>query len=70
MKGLYRKKYIISIYDEYDRLITVLDNILDFAIYFRKKYDRSRYILAKLFTKKQKSFYYKNNQLFIYFIEY
>lgn len=66
---LYKNRFIISVYDEYDQLISVLDNAKDFAFMFDKSIDQAHTILSRLFHKKTTSFYHNSKQLFIAFIE-
>lgn len=66
---LYRQKYIISIYDKHDQLITVLDNAREFANYYEKTIDQAHSTLSRLFLKKRNSFYHENKQYFVAFIE-
>ncbi|MGE4572206.1 MAG: hypothetical protein AB7E09_05615 [Candidatus Izemoplasmatales bacterium] len=66
---LYKKKFIISIYDKNDQLITVVDNVFEFARLFNKTYEQAHAILSRIFLKKRQSFYHNNEKLFIAFIE-
>lgn len=65
----YRKKFIISIYDMDDQLITVLDNIKEFARLFDKTYDQARFVLSSMFMNKSTYFYYNKKRYYASFIE-
>ena len=66
---LYKGKYIISIYDQYDDLVTVCDNAQQFAYLFGKNYDTAGSILSKLFNNKVHFFKHQEKLLKAFFIE-
>jgi hypothetical protein len=65
---LYRKKYIISIYDLNDQLITIFDDVGDFANFFNKTPNQAKHILSRLFLKKSKTFYHRKKKYTASFI--
>ncbi|QLY40553.1 hypothetical protein HF295_06705 [Hujiaoplasma nucleasis] len=67
--NLYKGKFIISIYDKYDNLVTVLDNAREFAFLFDKSFNTATSLLSKLFHKKILSFYHHKTMLKAFFIE-
>lgn len=52
-----------------DQLITVLDNIKEFARLFDKTYDQARFVLSSMFMNKSTYFYYNKKRYYASFIE-
>jgi len=57
---LYKKKYILGVYDLEDNLVTVCDNVRDFANYFDKRVHDAASIVSRQFRGVRKAFLYHN----------
>jgi|GEM_PF-3910109 len=66
---LYKKKYLIAVYDQNDDLVTVCENAKDFAEFFERTEGLAHSILSRLFLKKRKSFFHNKKRLHIRYIE-
>ena len=65
----YRNKYLIALYDDMDRLVTICDNAHEFKGFLDiPKIETSYSILSKLFLQKIKSVYFRGKRLMVYFI--
>ena len=65
----YRSKYLISIYDNNDQLVTVLDNAKEFASFTKKTPGQAKTTLSKLFRKQRKGFFIDKNKFTVSFIQ-
>ena len=65
----YRNKYLIALYDDINRLITICDNAHEFKDFLDiPKIETSYSLLSKLYLGKIKSVYFKGERLMVYFI--
>lgn len=65
----YRNKYLIALYDDVDRLITICDNAYEFKEFLNIPTIRSSSsILSKLFLRKIKSVNFRGERLKVHFI--
>ena len=65
----YRNKYLIALYDDVDRLITICDNAYEFKKFLDIPTIRSASsILSKLFLRKIKSVNFRGERLKVHFI--
>ncbi len=65
----YKNKFLLSIYDQEDQIIAVLDNVREFSSMFQIPLN-SAYVIARRFQKgEQKNFYYQGKRLQLYFTE-
>jgi len=55
---LYKKRYLLAIYDMEDFLVTVCENVQDFAIYFNKKVHDAHSIVSRQFLNIRQGFIY------------
>ena len=72
-KHIYKKRFILAIYDLEDNLVTVCENVSDFAKYFNKSTIDCHSIISRQFLKKRESFRYRGSfgheRLKIIFVE-
>lgn len=67
-RQFFKNKFLISTYDQ-DELLSVTDNIKEFAAIYDKEYHTARSIISRIFNKKQNNvFYFKGKKLSLYFI--
>ena len=65
----YRNKYLIALYDDVDRLVTICDNAYEFKEFLDVPTVRSASsILSKLFLRKIKSVNFRGERLKVHFI--
>ena len=65
----YRGKYLIALYDELDRLITICDNAYEFKEFLNMRtMSDSRSALSKVYLGKIKSVNFRGERLKVHFI--
>lgn len=53
----YKKGYLIAVYDVYDQLIAICDNVDEFANMFNKPKSTAKTIIHKIAERKQTTFF-------------
>ena len=66
---LYKRKYILALYDKDDELVTVLDDGREFAAYMGYGYDEGYEILNGLMKGKRDKCYLDGKPIYVYFID-
>lgn len=67
--NLYKDKYLISIYNDNDELITTLDNANEFSCFLEKPLGAAKSILTHIYHDRKKKFYIDKQKYYVHFIE-
>lgn len=67
--GFYKNKFLLTVYDQEEKVIAVIDNPVELASLFNLPINKARAIVSYFFNGKQKHFYWNGRKFQLYFTE-